>query len=253
MDHAARISNERVSIIIPAFNEEKTIFGVIKVAAMHPCVAEVIVVDDGSRDRTADEARKTKAQVISLSHNAGKAAAMARGAVAAKGEILFFIDADIIGLTHELMDRLISEVSDGHYDMFVAIVGRKKLANNLTYLLPLLGGVRTLTREVWDAVPEQYRHGFQIEVALNYFAKKNHKKIGSVVVPGLSHVMKERKRGFWWGMYQRIFMILDISMIILKLYILNIPRIIFFKPVLLLKKQVFFGVVNTIDKIRKMR
>lgn len=85
-----------VSVIIPAMNEEQTIAAVIAGArGVHPR-CEVIVIVNGSADRTADIARSCGANVIwyeqPLGHDVGRSV----GAAAAKGEILLFTDGDLV-------------------------------------------------------------------------------------------------------------------------------------------------------------
>ena len=85
-----------VSVIIPAMNEEHTIEAVIAGARGVHSRCEVIVIVNGSADRTADIARSCGADVIwyeqPLGHDAGRSA----GAAAAKGEILLFTDGDLV-------------------------------------------------------------------------------------------------------------------------------------------------------------
>jgi glycosyltransferase involved in cell wall biosynthesis len=84
-----------VSVIIPAHNEAQTIADMTQAClANTPEVLEVIVVDDGSTDGTAEAALAAGADVIRLERNQGKGAAMQRGIDHARGDILLFIDAD---------------------------------------------------------------------------------------------------------------------------------------------------------------
>ena len=84
----------RISIILPAKNEEsglrQTLPGLREVLPD----AEVIVVDDGSTDATAAVAAEHGARVISSPYPMGNGAAIKRGARAASGDILVFMDAD---------------------------------------------------------------------------------------------------------------------------------------------------------------
>lgn len=91
-----------LSVVIPAYNEERNIEGVLQdvirdVAAVVPDI-EIIVVDDGSRDRTAELAGKAAAQdgrirVISQA-NQGHGPALSNGLDAAKGDWLLLLDGD---------------------------------------------------------------------------------------------------------------------------------------------------------------
>lgn len=87
-----------VSIVVPAYNEEKVIENCIKsiLASDYPRL-ELVLVDDGSRDRTFGIIRKYMSlpNVIGIHQkNAGKAAALNRGVKETHGELIFFVDAD---------------------------------------------------------------------------------------------------------------------------------------------------------------
>ncbi|NJE08712.1 glycosyltransferase family 2 protein [Thermococcus sp. M39] len=86
------LNGKRISVIIPAYNEEKRIGNVLQ--RMPEFVDEVIVVDDGSRDRTSEVAKKFGVKVIRLKQNQGKGKAMSEGIKAASGDIIVFMDAD---------------------------------------------------------------------------------------------------------------------------------------------------------------
>jgi glycosyltransferase involved in cell wall biosynthesis len=77
---------------IPCFNTARTIADVVTKTLKH--VDEVIVVDDGSNDKTAEIARAAGAMVISHDKNLGKGAAMKTAAKSAECDILVFIDGD---------------------------------------------------------------------------------------------------------------------------------------------------------------
>jgi len=87
-----------ISVVIPAFNEEKTIGEVISetVLVMDSLKMpyEIIVVDDGSRDETRRIATQYKATVLSNGMNRGKGYAMRKGFQHAQGDIIVVIDAD---------------------------------------------------------------------------------------------------------------------------------------------------------------
>ena len=85
----------RVSVILPAHDEAATIAAVVRDcrAAVRP-LEEVIVVDDGSADRTADAAAEAGARVIRLGRNHGKGHALRVGIEQSVGDVLVFLDAD---------------------------------------------------------------------------------------------------------------------------------------------------------------
>lgn len=101
MSEAVRIQNlSKVSIVIPVYNEVKTIPDILlAVQAAPPTNKEIIIVDDGSTDGTREyleEAAKTQnIQVICHDHNHGKGAALRTGFVRASGDIIIIQDADL--------------------------------------------------------------------------------------------------------------------------------------------------------------
>lgn len=86
-----------LSVIIPAHNAAKTLPQTLNALhAAHPPPLQVIVVDDGSTDETARFAESFGARLLALEKNVGAAAAKNRGAEFARGEVLLFIDSDIV-------------------------------------------------------------------------------------------------------------------------------------------------------------
>ena len=84
----------RISIVLPAKNEAEGLRRTLPALAGCQPAAEVIVVDDGSTDETAEVARSHGAPVISSPYSMGNGAAIKRGARAATGGVIVFMDAD---------------------------------------------------------------------------------------------------------------------------------------------------------------
>ena len=74
----------KVSLVIPAFNEEKTVARVIGEARKVKGLSEIILVDDGSVDKTPEIAEKLEVNVIRHHSNLGKGEALRTGIYAAK-------------------------------------------------------------------------------------------------------------------------------------------------------------------------
>lgn len=104
-----------VTAIIPAYNEEKTIKKVIK-AVKKSMVDEIIVVDDGSTDKTFRTAKKEGVNVVRHKNNMGKGAAMRTGLKNARGNIIVFIDGDLKSLDAEKVNMLIGPILKNEAD-----------------------------------------------------------------------------------------------------------------------------------------
>lgn len=107
-----------ISIVIPALNEEETIGAVVR-AVPRDIASEVIVVDNGSDDRTAERAREAGARVVSEPRRGyGRACRAGVGAVAAGCEIIVFLDGDGSDCP-ELMNRLVDPIKARTHDFVI--------------------------------------------------------------------------------------------------------------------------------------
>lgn len=103
--------------VIPARNEEATVAGVVRPLVQHlvgdGVLAEVVVVDDGSTDRTAACARAAGARVVRAADvltgygGAGKGGAMWRGLAATTADLVVYLDADLVDLDLDTVPRLL--------------------------------------------------------------------------------------------------------------------------------------------------
>lgn len=201
----------KVSIVIPAFNEEQRIASTLSAIRTWGGDAECIVVDDGSRDQTAALAATTADQVISLPVNRGKGYALQTGWEAAAGDVLLLLDADL-GESAQHAWQLLMPVTQAECDMAIAVLPRppqkiglglaKGLASYgiraLTGFVPQapLSGQRAVRREVLQAV-KRLDAGFGIEVGLTIDALRAGYCVREVPVP-FSH----RQTGNDWRGYR---------------------------------------------------
>jgi dolichyl-phosphate beta-glucosyltransferase len=100
------MSPPELSVVIPVYNEEarigKTLEEVFKYLVAKKVPAEILVVDDGSKDKTLEVVGKYKGRakgrnslkILKHSANRGKGAAVRTGALASKGKVVLFMDAD---------------------------------------------------------------------------------------------------------------------------------------------------------------
>jgi len=206
----------RVSAVIPAYNEAPTVGKVIATLRQVPLVDEIIVVNDGSRDGTAEVARRHGAIVIDLKRNHGKGKAMVEGACRARGEILLFLDADLEGLTPTHVEELLRPVLDGEADMTVGIFRRgRSLTDWAQVIAPYLSGQRAIPKKLFLAAGKE-ASGFEIEVMLSKFAREKGWRVKRVPLANMTHIMKEEKRGLARGLVARLGMYKDIATFFLR-------------------------------------
>lgn len=116
-----------LSIIVPAFDEQErlgeSVEKILKFIEKENLPAELIVVDDGSNDATAEIARRTaaefagiKTEVIRYEANRGKGFAVKTGLLAARGDIALFSDADLSTPIEEL-PKLVEPIISGDFDV----------------------------------------------------------------------------------------------------------------------------------------
>ena len=132
-------SNKSVSVVIPAYNEEATVAQVVSVARSLDYVNEVIVVDDGSSDRTVEEAESAGATVISHLINEGKGSAIKTGFKNSHGDIVAFIDADVSNFTSNKIDKIIRPILEDKTDITKTKFARESGRVTELTAKPLLG------------------------------------------------------------------------------------------------------------------
>lgn len=194
----------KIAAIVPAFNEEKTIANVVRPLVGSGLFSDVIVVSDGSSDKTAEEAGGAGATVYELPMNRGKGQALSHGTTMTDAQILFFCDADLYGFKKEHMEALLAPVTSGRAAMSVGIRDRGKFLSWVSMHTPLIGGERAMQRGIFEHIPEDLVKGFMVEMALNAHCAGHGLKVARVMLPGVTIRKKMQKVGFWSGLLQYI-------------------------------------------------
>jgi glycosyltransferase involved in cell wall biosynthesis len=144
------VANVDVSIVIPAYNEARrlpaTLHGWREFLSTLSSNWEIVVVDDGSRDDTTDVARAAGARALRLDQNQGKGGAVRTGMLAASGEVIAYVDADMnVAPTH--LPRALEMIESGAE----LVVGRRELssyASDEGLARVLAGGLVQITRRL---------------------------------------------------------------------------------------------------------
>lgn len=195
------------SVVLPALNEEQTVAGVletIRPLTVDGLVDELIVLDSGSTDRTAEIARDAGAKVISreealpgVTPQPGKGEALWRGVAASTGDFIVFIDSDLIEPDPMFVPKLLGPLLttdgvhlvkgfyrrplvDGAAEHFhgggrvTELVARPLLTAlrpELSAVFQPLGGEYAGTRELFEGVPFAPGYGVEIGLLLDTYHK----------------------------------------------------------------------------------
>ena len=166
-----------VSIVIPAYNEARrlprTLAGWQSFLHAQAFEWELLVVDDGSHDTTADVAAAAGATVLRLQPNQGKGGAVKAGVLAARGHVIAYVDADMNVAPFHLTEAL--SLIDQGADL---VTGRRELSEYARAEGPLrllAGGLVQVTRRalVMSAIGDT-QCGFKVfrrDLALTVFQK----------------------------------------------------------------------------------
>jgi dolichyl-phosphate beta-glucosyltransferase len=201
-----------LTVVIPAFNEEArivaTLASLTSFLSSKRGESEVIVVDDGSRDRTADLAEEalrgwTNSRVIRFPENRGKGAAVKEGILLSQGDLVLFSDADLSTPIEELGKFL--PLAEQGYDVIIGCralpesdiqirqAGIRELLgktfNLFVRLLVMKGicdtqcGFKLFRKEAARKIfPLVRTRGFGFDVEVLYLAQKNGFRIRQVPV-----------------------------------------------------------------------
>ena len=201
-------ASEKVSAIVPSYNEEERIGNVLNILTKTRIIDEVIVIDDSSSDNTSSVVSRFKnVKYIRNKENMGKGYSMDVGVKNAKHNIIFFCDADIINLKPGIIEDSIRPVINKEVDMFIAMRGN--LMQKSVKLFGLNSGERALRKKIWEKLPDFYKYRYRIEAGLNYYVSKYGRGFGYRIFTH-SQPIKEKKYGFLKGSFLRWWMNFDV-------------------------------------------
>ncbi len=187
----------KVSAIIPAFNEEKTISTVIQAALGCQDIDEIIVVDDGSTDRTSSTASSfDSVRLIRFSKNRGKGAAYARGLREARNRVVFTLDADLPRIRTVDISKIVDRYRVGDVD---AVIGPQ----GLTPFFDSVTGQRIYDKSiVLPYLSCIAPNRFALEIVLNQIF--SHRRVAVVAIRTVGHLFKHQRYPLLFSVVENI-------------------------------------------------
>lgn len=192
---------EKISAIICAYNEEKTVGNVLSSVAESNVFDEIIVVNDGSTDRTGkiiEDYRKIIGVIdIHLRQNKGKGYAMASGIEQAKYDIVTFIDADLSCQGVDHIDQIIKPLLWRETDMTLGYTTVNIFDREINPM-KILTGERALFREdILPLLPRMKESRFGVEMLLYMYYRSKGLKMDFIHMQNLRHLTKYEKSPFF--------------------------------------------------------
>jgi len=189
-----------ISVIVSVYNEEKTIKNIILSLLNISIVDEIIIVNDGSIDKTSyileNLEKKYDIKIINNIINRGKGYAMYRGVKIAKEELIVFIDADINNLKSEHIESLALPIINGEADMVLGQPSETMINKKINPFKPLTGQRSLRKRDIFPVLKKMKNSRFGVETLLNIHFAANNKKIKNIFLHGLGHPTKFHKTSF---------------------------------------------------------
>jgi len=197
-----------VSVVIPARDEAATIAAVVASARAGAALAEIVVVDDGSTDRTAEQARLAGARVAP-SAGRGKGAALWTGLRETAGDLVVFLDADVTdprpAMVARLVDALVRDPGlvmvkaayarphngePGEGGRVTELVARPAIAllfPELAHITQPLAGEAIIRRSALETVPFVEGYGVDLALLLDLADRFGPTAVGEVDLGERSH------------------------------------------------------------------
>lgn len=187
----------QISVIVPVFNEEKTIKEIGKVLLNSKTISEVIFVDDGSTDKSFEILKKFEGEKVKLlrnKKNLGKGQTLGLGIKEAKGDILVFLDADLKGLKEIHIQKIVKPLIKNNFIGAIGVPLGRKSDLYKPWAIYLSGERAYFKKDILPYLPKIFEMRYGIEIFLNSLF--NPKEIKIVPLFGLVSPPKFEKRNF---------------------------------------------------------
>ncbi|MBU2637193.1 MAG: glycosyltransferase family 2 protein [Bacteroidetes bacterium] len=201
-------NNQNATAIVCAYNEEKTIGGILETLLKCAELKEIIVVNDGSNDGTSatlkEFANNPKVRIIEFPHNRGKGFAMAEAIVKAQSEILLFVDGDLLNFEKHYVLKLLDPLLEGKADMVIGHPTENMFDEKLNPFRPLAGERVVYRKDIFPLTEAIRNSRYGVETLINLYYSAQNLKVQYVSLWGLIHPIKFQKypvrdamQGYW--------------------------------------------------------
>ncbi len=179
-----------ITVLVPAYNEEKRILNVLGLLKQCDFLDEIIVINDGSTDQTLNLINKFDyIKIINLKKNHGKGFAIATGIKKAKNEIILFIDGDLLNLKVLHIEKLVKSLVNNKYQVSIGY----PIFYSIDHLLKPISGERAyFKKDLMPHLKEIKKKGYGLELYLNYIFKNKKTKI--FPLNGVRNILKHNKQ-----------------------------------------------------------
>jgi LmbE family N-acetylglucosaminyl deacetylase/glycosyltransferase involved in cell wall biosynthesis len=214
LNHAGR---PPVAAIIPACNESQRISGLLSVLKEVHYLSEIIVVDDGSTDKTCEAAAgaglvDSRVKIIKHPHNYGKGQAIRTGFLNAQAPYILLLDADLVYLQPHHIDQLVFPVLHGETDMTVGLFNSGRWIADFSHgAIPWLSGQRCVKASLIEQVPVEAAKGYGFETAISTTAKKNNWRCQEIWLNGVRSCPTTGWKGIFPGISKKLKMFRDVG------------------------------------------
>jgi len=224
----------KVSCLVPAYNEGDRIASVLKIVCNHPLINEVIVINDCSTDNTLEVVTRFKnVRLINNEKNKGKSATIVAGIKEATGNILCLIDADLLGLTSKNINNLIEPITNDKADVAISVRRISPVMDRFYRMVGMdfISGERVFKKSLIQNNLEEIAGlpRFGLETFFNRIIINNKCRIKIVFWDNVRSPLKSKKHGVLAGIKGEISMSLNI-----------------------LKTASIFEIINQFIKMRKL-
>lgn len=213
------MTKTKVDSLVAAYNEEKTIKATIVTLLKTPEINKIIVVDDGSTDKTVQIVKSIKSPkiiLLKMPKNSGKSQAIAYGLKKITTNNVFLCDADLVKLTPKICSSIINPVINNKYNMSIGVRSIGVTNPSFSTHFPSISGERCLnTKILKDCVKSKYFKNYGMETVINYYCIINKLKTTKKIFD-YGHINHLSKDGSLFG----FLIYLRQTLLILKIYLI---------------------------------